>query len=70
MTKRREFIKQSAFGIGGSMAAALPLSACGTTPAYGNHPADLEARYAILDEILQQPVLKREIGRASCRERV
>lgn len=62
MTKRREFIKRSALGIGGSLAAsALPLTSCGSSAPKGGNPADLQQRYAKLDEILQKPVLKKEL---------
>ena len=57
MTKRRDFIKTGALGLGGSMIASnLPLVSCKSTT---EHRSDLKSRYALLDEILRQPVLKK-----------
>ena len=62
MTDRRDFIKKSALGIGGSLAAStLPLSSCRSDAKTGEDPSDLKSRYARLDEILKQPVLKKEL---------
>jgi hypothetical protein len=57
MTTRRRFVGA---GLLGGMAAAVPASAPGVEsprPA----PGKLDPRYAKLDEILRQPVLKREL---------
>src|SRR5260370_11820507 len=56
-TSRRQFVKAILFG---GLAAALPLSAAGAEgPRSGAR--SLNPRYARLDEILKQPVLKREL---------
>jgi hypothetical protein len=56
-TTRRQFVKANFFG---GLAAALPLSAAGAEgPRSGAR--SLNPRYARLDEILRQPVLKREL---------
>jgi L-alanine-DL-glutamate epimerase-like enolase superfamily enzyme len=56
-TNRRQFVKANVLG---SLAAALPLSALGAgAPRSGS--ARQNPRYAKLDEILKQPVLKREL---------
>src|SRR5208283_2044936 len=52
-TTRRQFVKAS---LAGTLAGAVPASAFGAAAA----PA-LNPRYARLDEILRQPVLKREL---------
>ena len=52
-TTRRQFVKAN---LAGTLAAAMPACAFGAAAA----PA-LNARYAKLDEILRQPVLKREL---------
>ena len=56
-TTRRQFVKANLLG---SLSAALPLSVVGaeTQPASSR---SLNPRYAKLDEILKQPVLKREL---------
>jgi len=56
-TTRRQFVKANLFG---SVAAALPLPALGgeTPRSSASNP---NPRYAKLDEILRQPVLKREL---------
>ena len=58
-TNRRKFISTSV--VGGLAVTALPVSSyvSGATPA--TPPVDVKARYAKLDEILKQPVLKREL---------
>lgn len=57
MTTRRRFVGA---GLLGGMAAAVPTSAPGAeAPCRG--PGKLDSRYAKLDEILRQPVLKREL---------
>ena len=53
-TTRRNFI---ATALSGSMAATLPLSACGS-PGRSKYP---DEKYAILDEMLKLPVLRREL---------
>ena len=56
-TNRRRFVKANLLG---GLAAALPLSAFGAdTPRSGSRTQN--PRYARLDEILTQPVLKREL---------
>ena len=56
-TSRRKFISTA---VAGSMAAALPVAASVTSSAVS--PAEeLKERYARLDEILKQPVLKAEL---------
>ena len=58
-TNRRRFISTAVAG--GMAATTIPLSSCGLEPnALGSRP-DLASRYATLDEILKQPVLKREL---------
>jgi L-alanine-DL-glutamate epimerase-like enolase superfamily enzyme len=54
-TTRRRFVKANLFG---SLAAALPLCA---RSANAPSPRSQSPRYAKLDEILRQPVLKREL---------
>ncbi|SPE51101.1 Mandelate racemase/muconate lactonizing enzyme, C-terminal domain protein [Verrucomicrobia bacterium] len=55
---RRQFVKTNL--LGGGLAAALPLSAFGAeAPRPGS--TRYQPRYAKLDEILRQPVLKREL---------
>jgi L-alanine-DL-glutamate epimerase-like enolase superfamily enzyme len=55
-TNRRKFI--SAAALGGLAASILPLSTYGSGPGTASPPADVKSRYAKLDEILKQPVLK------------
>ena len=56
-TNRRRFVKTNLLG---GLAAALPLSALGAdAPRSGSKSQN--PRYARLDEILRQPVLKREL---------
>jgi len=58
-TNRRKFISTA---VAGSIAAtALPLSSCGTGKTYSDSRPDLNSRYARLDEIIKQPVLKKEL---------
>ena len=58
-TNRRKFISTAVAG--GIAAAALPLSSCGTDITTSGSQPDLQTRYARLDEILNQPVLKKEL---------
>ena len=58
-TNRRQFLS-TAFA-GGLAAATVPLSVSGSEKATINLPTDIKSRYARLDEILQQPVLKKEL---------
>ncbi|HEY5511017.1 MAG TPA: mandelate racemase/muconate lactonizing enzyme family protein [Prolixibacteraceae bacterium] len=58
-TNRRNFI--STVLTGGLAAATIPLSACGSEKKTANPLTDLKSRYARLDQILQQPVLKKEL---------
>ena len=58
-TNRRKFISTAV--IGGLAATTLPLSAYASEPKTVNSTLDLKARYAKLDEILKQPVLKKEL---------
>jgi len=59
-TNRRKFISTA---VTGSLAAVtMPLSSCGSNSAGSSgSPADIKARYARLDEIIKQPVLKKEL---------
>jgi len=58
-TNRRKFISTA---VAGSIAAtALPLSSCGTGKTYSDSRPDLNSRYARLDEVIKQPVLKKEL---------
>jgi L-alanine-DL-glutamate epimerase-like enolase superfamily enzyme len=54
-TNRRRFVKANLLG---GLAAALPLSMAGETPSGSK---TLNPRYARLDEILKQPVLRRDL---------
>jgi len=54
-TNRRRFVKANLLG---GLAAALPLSMAGETP---SGSTTLNPRYARLDEILKQPVLRRDL---------
>lgn len=56
---RRKFISTTA--IGGLAAATLPVSSCKTASTTVDPKAEIKARYAKLDEILKQPVLKKEL---------
>ncbi len=56
-TNRRQFLSSAIAG--GMAATALPGSACGA--AAGGPPSGLKERYARLDQILKQPVLKKEL---------
>ena len=56
-TTRRQFVKANVVG---GLAAALPLAALGAA-APGAGARSVNPRYARLDEILSQPVLKREL---------
>lgn len=58
-TNRRKFISTAV--IGGLAATTLPLSSYASEPKTLDSPLDLKARYAKLDEILKQPVLKKEL---------
>jgi L-alanine-DL-glutamate epimerase-like enolase superfamily enzyme len=61
-TNRRKFITAS---LTGGLAAALPGSAFGSDLAFGSNPkTDIDSTYASLDEILQKPVLKKELFNA------
>lgn len=58
-TNRRQFISTALAG--GLAAATIPLSACGSEKTTFNPLTDIKSRYARLDKILQQPVLKKEL---------
>jgi L-alanine-DL-glutamate epimerase-like enolase superfamily enzyme len=58
-TNRRKFISKALAG--GITATTIPLSACGTGSSETRSYPDLASRYAILDEALKKPVLKREL---------
>ena len=58
-SNRRKFISTAL--IGGASAAALPLSACWLENGTSSVQANLESRYDRLDEILKQPVFKRNL---------
>ena len=57
-TNRRKFISTALVG---GLAASLPLSSFGTDITTSGSQIDLKSRYAKLDEILKQPVLKKEL---------
>jgi L-alanine-DL-glutamate epimerase-like enolase superfamily enzyme len=46
---------------GGLATTTMPLSSCKSELSTGGTPIDLSSRYATLDEILKQPVLKKEL---------
>jgi L-alanine-DL-glutamate epimerase-like enolase superfamily enzyme len=58
-TSRRKFISTAAAG--GMGAAALSFSGCRSEMLVVDSTADIKSKYAKLDEILKQPVLKREL---------
>lgn len=58
-TNRRKFISTAV--VGGLAATTFPLSSYASEPKTQDSPLDLKARYARLDEILKQPVLKKEL---------
>jgi len=58
-TNRRKFISNALSS--GLAAATLPLSSCRTGTKDNNYLSDLKSRYAKLDEIIKQPVLKKEL---------
>jgi L-alanine-DL-glutamate epimerase-like enolase superfamily enzyme len=58
-TNRRKFISNALAG--GLAASTLPFSSCGPGTGTQGTATDLEAKYVTLDEILGQPVLKREL---------
>jgi len=61
-TNRRKFISTAVAG--GLAASALPLSLYGSGSPSSGSSLDIKARYAKIDEILKQPVLKTELLRA------
>ncbi|MDQ1296833.1 MAG: hypothetical protein QG611_812, partial [Bacteroidota bacterium] len=58
-TNRRKFISTAVAG--GLAASTLPFSSCGSKTTAADSQLDLKARYAKLDEILKQPILKKEL---------
>ena len=58
-TNRRKFISTTVTG--GLVATALPLSYCRAEATSNVSLTDVKSRYAKLDEILKQPVLKKEL---------
>jgi len=58
-TNRRKFISTAV--VGGLAATAVPLPTCGSETTASGSQLDLKSRYAKLDEILKQPVLKKEL---------
>jgi L-alanine-DL-glutamate epimerase-like enolase superfamily enzyme len=58
-TDRRKFISTAVAG--GLAAATLPLASCGSEEKASDINSELQSRYAKLDEILKQPVLKKEL---------
>ena len=58
-TDRRKFISTAV--VGGLAATTLPISSYGSGTSTPNTPVDVKARYAKLDQVLAQPVLKREL---------
>ncbi|MGE5458600.1 MAG: mandelate racemase/muconate lactonizing enzyme family protein, partial [Methanococcaceae archaeon] len=61
MTRRRDFLKKSALGIGGSIAASGLTLLPSAPERKSEPPRDIKSRYAMLDEALNQPVLKKEL---------
>ncbi|HZG23259.1 MAG TPA: enolase C-terminal domain-like protein, partial [Chitinophagaceae bacterium] len=58
-TNRRKFISSAVVG---GLGATLPLSSSASTnPFSGSFQADLQAKYAKLDEVLKLPVFKKEL---------
>ena len=57
-SNRRKFISTT---LAGGLAATIPLSSRGSRSDGSDLPSELEDRYTKLDEILNQPVLKREL---------
>ena len=57
-SNRRKFISTT---LAGGLAAAIPLSSRGSRSDASDLSSNLEDRYTKLDEILNQPVLKREL---------
>ena len=58
-TNRRKFIATTMAG--GLAASALPLLTCSSETRTDNFTSDIKSRYAKIDEILKQPVLKKEL---------
>ncbi len=58
-TNRRKFISTAV--VGGLAATTLPLSSCKSETTVSGSLIDVNSRYAKLDEILKQPVLKKEL---------
>lgn len=58
-TNRRKFISTAI--VGGLAATALPLSSCASEPKAAGSLMDINSRYTKLDEVLKQPVLKRDL---------
>ena len=58
-TNRRKFISTAVAG--GIAATTMPLSSCVSQPVALAPSPDVEANYAKIDEILKQPVLKKEL---------
>ena len=57
-SNRRKFISTA---LAGGLAAAAPLSSSGSISAVPDNSLDIKEKYVRLDEILNQPVLKREL---------
>ena len=57
-TNRRKFISSAVLG---GLAGTLPLSSCGVKAPTSSVHTDLASRYARLDEVLKQPVFKKEL---------
>ena len=58
-SSRREFVSTALAG--GIAATIIPASPCSSEQNAPGFPVDLPSRYATLDQILKQPVLKREL---------
>ena len=58
-TNRRTFISTAL--LGGLAATTLPFSSCGSKTGSAGSDDEIRSRYAKLDEVLKQPVLKREL---------
>jgi L-alanine-DL-glutamate epimerase-like enolase superfamily enzyme len=58
-TNRRKFISTAVAG--GLAATTMPISSCRADTTISDYQIDIKSRYARLDEVLKQPVLKKEL---------